>query len=750
MRVKTTVAQVSIEGGERHDRPGGTLVDEHSSRPGKGRDRGNLYVLMEVSGQPAGRDIIADQLVQVIHKAYFGRPGSVTAGLQNAIREANKLLFDDNQESLPGDRRTAGVSCVVLRASSRRSQGNDEDLFIAQAGPAAVYLAQGGQVTRFPDISPWLDGMPPEEMDAAALGQRRDLNVALFHTQVSGNDTILLAESGIAGWVPSEGWNSILTEETPEAIVDALAEAGQGNRLSALVVQLGDRQAGQVAEQPTGPVEARRVPQATALPIGDWVPQGLGDRVSQGLGQIRLGERMQSAGRALAATFSGIGGVLLTLLRRVVPGQASSQGARGSQNAIVYESQKPAKRRRKDRAKDQAPSDMVQKILTGLAIAIPLVVAAIVLITYLQRGQVRQEELKTLWLEADSRWQTAIQTTDQAQVRTLLTEADGYIDQLLERKPEHAEAIDLRQRIQVLLDELNSVQRISWIGDLKTYPGNANLTRVVVEGVHIFVMDRRAGKVYHHQLDEFQQSLKADSLDVVLVSKGNQVGNTLVNDLVDMVWMPVGNDRQSANLLILESGGALLEYDPATGELAALEVAATELWQYPKLVGSYYGRFYLLDPTANQIWRYPPTLDGYSLPPEEWLQTEVDLAGVVDMAIGNSIYLLYADGSIKKLTGGSPDAFDISDWDKPPQNPAAFFTRPPEETQWVYVADRGNSRIVQCGKEGQFKRQFRLADSQVTGGSDPMAGVTGLFVDEIGGQAYFLSGQKLYMIILPD
>jgi hypothetical protein len=256
--------------------------------------------------------------------------------------------------------------------------------------------------------------------------------------------------------------------------------------------------------------------------------------------------------------------------------------------------------------------------------------------------------------------------------------------------------------------------------------------------------------VYHHQLDEYQQALQSDTKETVLVSRGDQIGDVLVGDLVDMVWMPAGNDRQKANLLILESGGTLIEYDPATGERLPLRLAAFELWQFPKLVGSYYGRFYLLDPAVNQIWRYPPTPDGYSAPPEEWLQAEVDMAGVVDMAIGNSIYLLYADGKMRKLTAGGPDTFDTSDWDAPPNSPTALFTRPPEDTQWVYVADRGNSRIVQSGKDGKFKRQFRLADAHTEDGSDPLGGVTSLFVDEISGHAYFLSGTKLYLAILPD
>jgi hypothetical protein len=104
---------------------------------------------------------------------------------------------------------------------------------------------------------------------------------------------------------------------------------------------------------------------------------------------------------------------------------------------------------------------------------------------------------------------------------------------------------------------------------------------------------------------------------------------------------------------------------------------------------------------------------------------------------------------MRKFTTGDPEPFDITDWDTPPSNPAAIFTRTPDETRWLYVADRGNERIVQSTKEGSMKQQYRLADNQATENGDALAGATSLFVDEIVGHAYLLSGQKLYLLVLP-
>jgi hypothetical protein len=729
MQIKTTVGQVALMGGGQYQQSSGILVDERGSRFGKGRSRGNLYLVVEVSGPVAGRDVIAKQLAQTMRDAYYGWRGSVTAGLQEAVREANNLLFEENRISLPGEQRTAGVSCIALR---------DDDMFVAQAGPAAVYLMQEEDVLRIPDVSPWLDRIPPEQMEAVALGERRDVNVALFHTTVAGGDTVLLVNDGLARLVPDANWPDILRQRPVESLLEEVLAAGRGSDLSALVVRLG--------EEAVDRAPARVAPPPARQEVRPVSAQPLRDRLTAGAAGLDIGGLLASIGRAVSGAVAGIVAGFLGLLRRMVPEQRGSQEVEQGPTTTVPPPRKGPKVKRVRRSH----SDSVQRILIIVAIILPLVVGGIVAVILIQRGQSQRAELDALWQQAVAQWEQAQAADDLTVIRTHLANAEQVLQELLDRRPEHAEALDLKGRVQARLDVINQVRRVNWIGALNTYATDAELSRVVVQGSHVFVMDRRDGRVYHHQLDEeLQRALRPETADTVLLSKGDQVGGVLVADLVDMVWMPTGPDRQKASLVILESGGSLLDYDPATDELVPLRVSATDSWQFAELVGSHTGRFYVLDPSANQIWRYDPTLDGYSNPPDEWLQEPVDLVGVVDMAIGDSIFLLYADGSIHKLTQGKPDVFDTSDWDTPPRSPSALFTRPPDDTQWIYVADRGNSRIVQSGKEGRFKQQFRLSDSMAAETGDPLAGVTNLFVDEIVGHAFVLSGQKLYLLVLP-
>ncbi len=723
MGIKTSVSQVALLGGGRNEQPSGILVEEPTSRFGRGRSLGHLYVLVDVSGSETERDAIAWQIAETIRDTYYGRRGSITAGLQQALQEANTLLFEENRNSLPSERRTAGASCVVLR---------DDDMFVAQTGPAVIYLAREGQVSRLPEVSPWLDGVPAEEMDATSLGERREANTFLFHTPISGGETILLANCNLAQQIKNTDWPRLLALQPAEAVLEGLLATVQGHDLSALVVRLGE-EAPQLA------------PAASMRDAGqDVVRAEVAEPTADSVTDLRQGERLREAGQAILRFLSKIWLGLASLLRSMMPEKRGSAPVAVSKAETAPTPKKRAVRRRPSR------SDPAQKILLGVAIAIPIIVGIVVLVTLLQRGQAQRAELDALWQEANARWDQAQTASEAVAVRGHLTAAEQSLEQILERWPEHAEAQDLRSEVQSRLDGINQVRRVNSVGELSSYEEDAILSRVVVQGTHIFVLDRGNDRVYHHQLDEqLQPTLKTGIEETVLVNKGDQVDGVLVGDLVDMVWMPLGNTRQKSSLVILESGGTLLDYDPTTDEMTALEVGATDQWQFPELIGSHSGRFYVLDSTANKIWRYNPTPDGYSGSPDEWLQEEIDLAGVVDMAIGDSIYLLYANGQIRKLTLGELDSFDISDWDTPPRNPTALFARPPEETQWIYLGDRGNSRIVQASKDGGFRQQFRVADTEIDQDGDPLAELSSLFVDEIGGYAFVLSGNKLYALNLP-
>ena len=60
MGTKTTVARMAVVGGSRYDQPNNILVDERTAPFAKGRSRGSLYILVELSGAGTEHDAIAE------------------------------------------------------------------------------------------------------------------------------------------------------------------------------------------------------------------------------------------------------------------------------------------------------------------------------------------------------------------------------------------------------------------------------------------------------------------------------------------------------------------------------------------------------------------------------------------------------------------------------------------------------------------------------------------------------------------
>ena len=187
------------------------------------------------------------------------------------------------------------------------------------------------------------------------------------------------------------------------------------------------------------------------------------------------------------------------------------------------------------------------------------------------------------------------------------------------------------------------------------------------------------------------------------MKQGDQVGDVVVAELLDMTWVPAGGGRQTSNLVILDKKGMLYDYSPTFG-VKHRPLADTAKWLFPQTVHGFYGNLYVMDTHLNQIMKYLPTAgdNGYSSSPLNYLsdKLKVDLTGAIDLAIDGSIYILYANGTIAKFLNGEPKAFQITGLEQPLNNPSALFVSTDEGTQYVYIADRGNRRVVQLTKRG--------------------------------------------------
>ncbi|MFB0534224.1 MAG: hypothetical protein ACETWR_04500 [Anaerolineae bacterium] len=735
IRLKTAIGHLSIVDGVARERAENVLAIEPSPLIPLGRGKGNLYAIVEVAGEGMERDQLCRLLLETINKEYFRAPGGITTGLRQAIKAANAQLFRENRDRITAERMIGGVSCVAIR---------ENDAYIGQAGPALVYAAHKGELARYPETSPWLDLPLVQQVDegyVVPLGVRRDVGIDLFHCWVQPGDTIVLAETALAQIAGQDRIAKAVVYQEVDTALAYLQRLASGRDCSVLVIEIlavTEEAEAEILEEEREPVVevesfAERVrPGRERRPTGPPALERVTAMKETLTSRFDLVGFLRGLGGGLIGGLAILGGGATTLFKRILPGAETPE-------------QVPARRVAQARRPRAAAEAKGNRVMVALAIAIPLIVALFVGVVYWQWGEARKARFAELVEQAEARHALALSASDKPTARKLFHEAQGFLAEAQTLKPEDPVVGGLQGEMQAALDKINNVVKLYWIGALQKYddPGS-NPSRVLVSGIDIYVLDKGTNRVYKYLLNEIGDGLQDLDVDPVLLRKGDQRGDIVVSDLVDMVWMPIGGGRQTSNLLVLESGGSLLEYDPIFG-LTVLPVGDKDKWRYPQLMGSYFGNFYLLDSQSNQIFKYLPTADGgYSNPPETWFQVDVDLAGVVNMAIDGYIYLLYADGRILKFMGGELAPFEQTELDKPLRGPTAIFTSPDEETKFLYVADTGNGRIVQFSKEGQFIRQFKAAEAGV------FDQLKSLHADEIGSKFYILSGNTLYMANIPE
>lgn len=780
-RLTTVVGQFSIVNGIwKADAANQVAVRAPKAAGVMGAGKGDLFVLAEVRGAAGDRQALEKQMVEMFRDAYYMSRGSITASLRRAMQVVGSMLYDRNYTVGVEQRIIGGLVAVAVQG---------EDAFVAQIGPSACYAVLGGHVQRYPDRSVWLDEnyRPDNQQAETALGLNILTTPNLHHLRVGPDDVLVLADSGLAATLhPDDVRTAVQGTDIKTAIknlggiVQSLDcsvmvlgvvkdHAADKHPLNAAVARLRQQadplpEMAPVAMAEAEPPRARRTP---SRPGKDRPRRPVGETVSQTTMFTDDTPEPAERERVMASTAASIplratafrnsrtasqdvwkmmtqfiqrtGRAILLLLALL---------ARGLQvllRPLVGQSDEPPYRQAGMKVSRSRESAVPWKLLRNIAIAIPVLVAVIVGVSYLQKGRLQENEYRRLVDTAQTKVQQAAAADRNAAI-ALLAEANALLTQAEQIKADQPEISQMRQQIAVFADKLANVTRLPGLAPLRQYtdPGT-DLGNIVIQGIDVYVLDRGNGRIFHHQLDDLGQSLLPDSETLLTVARGQEVDGVTVGDIIDMTWMPAGGNRQTSDLVILGSHG-LMEYHPNWG-IAMSALASQDRLLSPVAISSFFGNLYILDPAGNQLLRYLPTADGYSALPESYFPPEqpVELTNAVDFAIDGAVYVLFRDGRINKYLRGEPVPFTLTDLDRPLNNPTAIFTAPDEEVQYVYVVDAGNQRIVQLNKDGSFVRQFKPAPELEA----PMANLQDVFVDELGGRIFIIAGNTLYAGNLP-
>ena len=743
--LQTTVSQLEVARGQRRDHAPNVRAVE------PGEAKGNLYLLLELTGPQEGRSRLYRQLLGEVQSAYYNTAGNLADVLHAAVSQGHRLLSQTNSGRSGDQRWRGGMSCLALW---------QDHIYLAQAGPAMVMVTHPATVEMFPVYAE-----PPQ----GALGDEEAPMIDLYHTRVEPGNAVLLLESGWGAQADLEALASAATAPDLITISDYLAQLAEDAHLTALIVTLQEgldsapalQRAGDAASAPAlspGRPSAAAHPPMVPLVADDmeeadadwpaeeawWEDADLNAEApavapAAPARQPTTGGPTRSAGNIIEAG--------RTLIKRILP---DSPGARSAPPSPAPDAPAPLNTKtsapRPPRPRPAAQNASRSRWPLILAIAIPLIILLIVAAMYLLRARDREQRFQSLLDQAQATI-TAVASLDETQARAQLTTAQAQITEALALKPGNADAQEVQSSVKAELDRVNHVAPLYLVTPLKEFEGaGRDLARVLVDGADVFVLDRGRDTVERYRLNQLGDGLLPND-GGPLVTKGQPVGSLVVGELVDMVWAPPVGPRTDSTLLVLDSTGMLYEFR-APWELKARPVAMREMWKGPRLTASYAGNFYVLDSTLQQILKYRPSADlAYDTAPDQYFppQTPVDLSGAVDMGIDGNVWVLFANGSVQKYLSGQPEQFSLQGLPTPLKQPVSLFVGIDGgvEVSNLYVGDAGEGVIFQFDKNGVFTRQFRETDGQ------QLRGLRSIFVDEPGARFFLLTSTALYRANIP-
>jgi hypothetical protein len=374
-------------------------------------------------------------------------------------------------------------------------------------------------------------------------------------------------------------------------------------------------------------------------------------------------------------------------------------------------------------------------MMAGIAVAIPLVIAFIVVTFYLQRGD--SDRRNAIVSQARAAVEDARQA-DGADVREKWESALQVVEDALLTLSDDAELRSFRAEARDMLDSLESAVRPELVLLADYGPGVGR--RLAASRMQVYVLDTVQTQVMRHMLDQSRVRL-AEEQPALVAYQGQTVGDTEIGALRDIFWLSAGDAWTSDALIILTDDDRLLQHNLSWG-ISRLPFDPYVEQERVFILRPYAGKLYNLDPGRNQIWRYRYTGEGFGEGEGYFSASNPDLSHAIDMTIDGAIYVLLDDGTLLKFLGAERQLFEFSGLPQPFDDPVAIVSEGDTVSGALYIADAGDGSIVALDKNGQFLHQIKAE-----GGA--LVGIEALTIEQDSRTLYVLVNGRLYAMGLP-
>ncbi len=698
--LRTTIVQFSSSNGRWQPRAANVrAVEPALDLPSA--ERGSLYMLIELQGG-SGQPMLYRQMLNAAQTAFYEMGDSVEAALRQAVRNAHAVLRQANATA-SGAPLKAGISLVVRYG---------RNLIIGQAGPSLVLVSHPKTIDQF-----------PAELGTTgpALGGDARPEVQFFDAVVEAGSTVLLAQSDWPDQVAAQALAVAAAAPSVTLASQYLGQLAGHAELSALLVGFSSD-----VPELKEPAEPRSVIASVAEPSAEGA-KNIFTNTAQKLG---LGRPAEGQARLEAEPVLEVDN-----FEDSYPTESIETEELPQREPLPARSAPVSSGKAKPFA-GRSPWPLLVAL-----VVIPLLILGLVLAMLFVRNRAAEQEFQRTLDGASAIIAEAETLQDETIAAQRLTGAGDFLEKARTMRPGDERLAVVEERYQTVLDRVQHVTPLYGIVPLWDFKEAGHLLdRVLVSGDSLFVLDRG-----RNVIERFTRSQLGDSVtpsDKPIIAKGEQIGNAIVSDLLDIAWAEASTANQRSKLLALETTGGLVSYDVTWGA-DRVTLGSQDKWVRPQFIMGYGGNLYVVDVDGDQIWRYRPSAEGYESIPEPYFPagTQVDLAGLQAMAIDGNIWLLFADGRLLKYFGGEARSFVVQGVPDGLSAPTAVVV--PLDSDQIYIADAGNARVVELTKEGQFVRQFRPREGQL------LKDTRSMFLDEANAKFYILTTDGLYAADVP-
>ena len=751
-----------------------------------------LYLMAESVG--VGGDAFIDSFVTRVGEAFNPASRSLTGALVDALEGRHEELRQWNREHLPAQQASYGISCALLREG--------EPGILAQVGPALAVLAGDPPPGAYRELH--IRAHRGDDPAAGPIGGGGALRVQFFPMPAARDGWALLLTSNAQRLLDAPGRAGLGQMSVDDVLPNLYPALRELNQTAALILSLPSNEpppsqpreaapppqpadvepppaispepfqsnAGAEPERETDLNRATLEPQARiapAAPTQAQVPEqpqpAAADAATQAIEletpppetePIEQPEQppqpVQSAPltveRQMELVFSAppepraawptnpFAPVELSVL--AAEAAAAGAGSPPSWSRPLAElggdlpepsANRPELERRRRR---WPPLRTAALAFAAMLLVLGAISAALLLPTLLSRGdQQFGERLES----ARQGLAAAALGVDVASSRAALRQALGDVNLALEDKPLDQQALDLRAEIEAALAELDLLvvpAQFETLVDLGRFgPAIALGALHQTAAGALYALDEAGGRVF---------SISPSGVPSVIFSEGAPLDAAGARRAAKPISLALEGVVDSAALWVLDADGQLFRLDDAGALLIDIPQPARLGSRDAIAVAD--GGLWLLDAAGGAVWRFP-LLTGGGLDAPTRMTPRSDFAAASEIAVAAppegaaALFIAMTDGRLRRFIDGEERPLTLQGLDRGPLVPGSLGIGP---SGLLYLADRGNDRVLILGSDGALSRQIA---------AEPLRGLRGVAVDEARGQIIYALTTTLLTSPLP-